>query len=211
MAGAPKPYYQDDSVTIYHADALELLPDLQADVCITDPPYNVGMAYPSGDQRDDFPEWTKQWFDLAPRPLIFTPGLKNLAIYYNIAKPTWLCSWHKLNQMSQSALSGWSVWEPVLVYGLRRKPVGHDAWTSPMGTQNDVGDHPCPKPLFAWRKLVNDFSLADDLILDPFAGTGTTLRAAKDLGRKAIGIEIEERYCEIAAQRCAQEVLELTA
>lgn len=201
------PYYADDFVTIYHGDCRELMPAMQADVCLTDPPYNVGMAYPSGDLRDDFPEWTASWLALAPRPLIFTPGLKNLATYYGISKPSWMCAWLKQNQMSQSALSGWSVWEPVLVYGLRRKPVGHDAWSFPMGIQDDVGDHPCPKPLSVWRRFVEMFSLESDVILDPFLGSGTTLRAAKDLGRKAIGIELEERYCELAASRCAQEVL----
>jgi DNA modification methylase len=68
-------------------------------------------------------------------------------------------------------------------------------------------DHPSPKPYEAMRWLVS--SLPGNVILDPFMGSGTTLRAAKDLGRRAIGIELEERYCEIAAKRMAQTVLPL--
>jgi len=70
--------------------------------------------------------------------------------------------------------------------------------------------HPCPKPIDVWRKIMLRGSTNDsDLILDPFMGSGTTLRAAKDLGRKAIGIEIEEKYCEIAAKRMSQTVMDL--
>lgn len=72
-------------------------------------------------------------------------------------------------------------------------------------------DHPCPKPLSLMIELVSLFTDRGETILDPFMGSGTTLRAAKDLGRKAIGIEIEERYCEVAAKRMAQGVLALSA
>jgi site-specific DNA-methyltransferase (adenine-specific) len=79
----------------------------------------------------------------------------------------------------------------------------------PIALQDDTGDHPCPKPLTLYRRLIEAFTTPTDIVLDPFVGSGTTLVAAKDLGRRAIGIEIAERYCEIAAQRCSQEVLGL--
>ena len=69
------------------------------------------------------------------------------------------------------------------------------------------GQHPTEKPVRLYREFVALFSEPGDIILDPFTGSGTTLRAAKDLGRRAIGIEIEERYCEIAAKRMEQGAL----
>jgi len=81
-------------------------------------------------------------------------------------------------------------------------------WILP--TVRDAG-HPTSKPLDMARDWVNLFSDEGDMVLDPFAGSGTTLVAAKSEGRTAIGIEIEERYCEIAAQRLSQEVLDLGA
>jgi site-specific DNA-methyltransferase (adenine-specific) len=69
------------------------------------------------------------------------------------------------------------------------------------------GNHPTEKPIGLLRQWIADFTDPGDLILDPFMGSGTTLRAAKDLGRRAIGIEINEQYCEIAVRRLAQEVL----
>ena len=86
---------------------------------------------------------------------------------------------------------------------------GHSAlWT--FGTcKVDRPDHPCPKPEPLMQALVSQFTDDGDTILDPFMGSGTTLTAAKRLGRQAIGIEIEERYCEIATNRLRQEVLPL--
>ncbi|MGE3705709.1 MAG: site-specific DNA-methyltransferase [Vicinamibacterales bacterium] len=85
---------------------------------------------------------------------------------------------------------------------------GHAAvWTHNTSKGADRPDHPCPKPLPLMRELVSLFTDAGELILDPFMGSGTTLRAAKDLGRRAIGIELEEKWCEVAAKRLEQQVL----
>ena len=94
-------------------------------------------------------------------------------------------------------------WEPVLFYGMTEKAKRSDVWTFNPEKPNG---HPTPKPLDLWKSLI---TILPGVVLDPFAGSGTTGRVAKDLGRKAILIEIEERYCEIAAKRMAQTVLPL--
>jgi site-specific DNA-methyltransferase (adenine-specific) len=89
----------------------------------------------------------------------------------------------------------------------------HDFFQTRAGFESasslDNNGHPCPKPMAWARWLVSRAAVEGATVLDPFAGSGTVLMASKELGRKSIGIEIEERYCEIAAQRCAQEVLGL--
>jgi site-specific DNA-methyltransferase (adenine-specific) len=204
-----KPYYVDPSsgITIYHGDAREIAPMLTADVVLTDPPYNVGLDYSDGDNRLDYTDWTREWFDAVPRPLVVTPGMVNLAMWMRMEAPLWSCAWVKPNQCSPSALGGFNTWEPVLVYGKLGKRLGHDSWVQNISTnQEGVGDHPCPKYLPFWRKLLAAVAEPGQTVLDPFLGAGTTTRAAKDLGIKAIGIEIDEHYCEIAANRLRQEV-----
>ncbi|KKL63016.1 hypothetical protein LCGC14_2179420, partial [marine sediment metagenome] len=95
---------------------------------------------------------------------------------------------------------------PVLFYGPRVRNELRPTSIQSFDTADDHG-HPCPKPLRWMRWCIELGSNPDQTILDPFMGSGTTLRAAKDLSRFAIGIEIEEKYCEIAKRRMAQGVL----
>ena len=89
-----------------------------------------------------------------------------------------------------------------------QESVGHlTVWRIPPAVE--IEGHPCPFPVSLAVRCIAATTASGETVLDPFMGSGTTLRAAKDLGRKAIGIEIEERYCEIAAKRLSQEVLAL--
>jgi DNA modification methylase len=83
-------------------------------------------------------------------------------------------------------------------------------WHGMIRAGDETLEHPTQKPAALWKWIIGLRWTPAGIILDPFMGSGTTLRAAKDLGRRAIGIEIEERYCEIAAKRCAQEVMNLS-
>lgn len=214
------PYYSDDAVTIYHGDAREVLPGLAADVILTDPPYAVGLGY---DEYDDSPRALAALVAdvhplmLAAAPVVaLTPGVANIHAW---PRPRWTLCWRSTNAAGSTGYWGFNEWQPVMVYGTdpylslgmgRRPDVVSVAssFDSEWHALKNEG-HPCPKPLGAWKMiLVRVCPVEGATVLDPFMGSGTTLRAAKDLGRKAIGIELSERYCEIAAKRMAQEVLD---
>jgi site-specific DNA-methyltransferase (adenine-specific) len=228
------PYYEADGITIYHGDCREVLPRLSAvDCAITDPPYGVGLVTKTSDFRGskffdagesikasvlyrDDPEHVSTLIGevmplllaIADRVVVFS-GTRMLFRY---PEPAAIGAVFTPNGAGRSSW-GFQCSHPILYYG--KDPYLADGKGSrPNGFRteqpNTEGwDHPCPKPLPWMKWAVNRASREGEMILDPFCGSGTTLRAAKDLGRRAIGIEIEERYCEIAAERMSQGVLDL--
>jgi len=207
-----KPYYQDSAVTIYHGDCREILPSLpKVDLVLTDPPY--GMNFVSNYRvvkhmaianDDSLPlELIELAIEKAERAAYIFCRWDNLA---QMPKPKSVLAWVKNNwSMGDLQHEHGRQWEACCFYArgghefIKRIP---DVITADR-TGNEL--HPTEKPLALMGRLIQ--CNVGELILDPFMGSGTTLRAAKDLGRKAIGIELEEKYCEIAAKRMAQEVL----
>jgi DNA modification methylase len=205
----PAPYYDDgQGIVIYHCDCRDILPHLpKVDLVLTDPPYGVGLQYES------YEDTSQNWLDSrevmeglinTTREVFMTPGIRNLG---SDPHPRWVLCWAKPGSTKRNDTGGFNSWEPILYYGPNKIMTDYIYLPDCMN-HSDFDVHPSPKPqrLFSW--LVD--MVEADTLLDPFMGSGTTLRAAKDLGRKAIGIEREERYCEIAVRRLAQEVLPLT-
>lgn len=201
-----KPYYERDGIVIYHGDCHEIVPDvwLGVDLVMTDPPYGIDACNMTlGKGRKEFVrgDWDRDRPDisnlLAARRLCVWGG----NYFTDVLPPTndWLV-WHKRNDgrsFSECELA-WTN------YGCRTRHLSHH-WGG------EIKQHPTQKPLRVIRWALGLAPEPVTLVLDPFMGSGTTLRAAKDLGIRAIGIEIEERYCEIAAKRLEQGVLPLEA
>ncbi len=178
---------------------------------LTDPPYGNGTDYQSySDTPENLAGLIASAFPLfryVSDVSLITPGIANV---WKWPQSDWILAWYSPAGESASKW-GFGCWQPVLAYGknpylargLGRRP---DAFV--FDRPSPKYGHPCSKPIEVISRLIQLGSISGT-ILDPFMGSGTTLRAAKDLGRKAIGIEIEERYCEIAARRMEQEVLPL--
>jgi site-specific DNA-methyltransferase (adenine-specific) len=226
-----KPYYADESVTLYHGDCREVLASLEdrsVDCVITDPPYddrthsmartNKGRGHGNraiNFQSFDHAEQTRVFTELGRvtrRWVVSTLATSN-AFAFDLQPPPGLrCLrvgvWLKTNAMPQiSADRPGMGWEPI-VYMHRddEKPTwngGGRAGNFHLASVSGTG-HPTSKPLDMVRQWVQWFTHPGDLVLDPFAGSGTTLRAAVDEGRRAIGVELDEAYCELIAKRLAQ-------
>ena len=211
-----KPYYDDgEGHVIYCGDCRDILPSLpKMDLVLTDPPYNAKNIGPNKRVYEgsvmqlpdiEYKAFCLEWFSLLREGnIIFTPGISNVC---NYPQPYWILCWHKPAAKSFNRFGGFNAWEPIFIYGkpFKRLPQDYLLFNTLNLTKGPEREHPCSKPLSLWLYLL---SLTEgQQVLDPFMGSGTTLRAAKDLGRKAIGIEIEERYCEIAAKRLAQSVM----
>jgi site-specific DNA-methyltransferase (adenine-specific) len=203
-----KPYYEEDGITIYHGDCRDILWLLpKVDFVLTDPPYGIegtwngGRSHGWGRHSGEAAKWDQR-----------VEWLASMVSYHQTPSIIWGGQYYALPPSGS-----WLVWDKKV----RNFTGGHCelAWTNlgmpvrafsfsngELATEGK--DHPTQKPL-ALFKWCMEFVPTAQTTLDPFMGSGTTLRAAKDLGRKAIGIEIEERYCEIAAKRLAQGVLPL--
>lgn len=208
----PKPYYEKDGLVIYHADCREILPELpKVDLVLTDPPYGIDYqsAWRTEWQRkekivgdDEFPLWI---FDLC-KPSVAMFVWCRWDILPKLPTPKSFIVWDKLvHGMGDLEHEFGRRWEGCAFYPgenhkFIKRPV--DVITA-QRIQPDKLTHPNEKPIGAISPLIQSH---EGNVLDPFLGSGTTLVAAKELGRKATGIEIEERYCEIAAKRLAQEV-----
>jgi site-specific DNA-methyltransferase (adenine-specific) len=209
-----KPYYESGGITIYHGDSREILPHLEVRVCITDPvwpnahPDLVGAKDPLGLFREVLGTmpilkrlcvWLGCQSD--PRFLSAVPAsLPFLRMCY-LRRP--VPGYNGRCLVSGDVLYCYGEWPPSRD-GRRVLPGECREGTSKPGRKQD---HPAARNEEHASWVVHWWSDPVDTIVDPYMGTGTTLRAAKDLGRKAIGIEIEERYCEAAARRMGQEVL----
>jgi site-specific DNA-methyltransferase (adenine-specific) len=198
-----KPYYDEGGIVIYHGDCRDILPTLAFDVVVTDPPY-LG-------REDLFAVDALGVLDDIDAPgFVFWPCNQDLPK----RRPDAVHVWHKSVPIHPCSTTGHAAghhYERILSYGLgSRCEVFHVAAVMPnfAACASELTEHPTQKPLALVRPLV---LRTGGTVLDPFMGSGTTLRAAKDLGKRAIGIEIEERYCEIAAKRLGQEVLDFGA
>lgn len=226
------PYYEDEAVTLYHGDCREILPKIatRADLILTDPPFFMPATHYQSRVK-----WQRSWSDTSVLGAFWAavldaamPRLKETGHFltfcngdsYPVFYPEmyrrfdFLKSlvWDKghvglgrvwRNQHELLIAARWN--EAVFIEDsvLRADVLRFDA------TPSSDRLHPVEKPESLLRALIEPTSAPGGSVLDPFAGSGSTLYAAKQGGRKAIGIEGEERYCEIAAQRCSQEVLDL--
>ena len=202
-----KPYYEADGITIYHGDCREVIPGLPEHAMVSDPPYGTGWVRGGGSvgvfvAKHERPEWdvfSVDWLTLSPLTrhwVVFAPISRAADVLAALPAASRV-DWRKTNPRPNGPDRDAIIVAPVALPG----GIWFEAYNG------DTPLHPCQKPidLMAWCV---QFVPPHLTICDPFVGSGSTLIAAKNLGKIAIGIEIEERFCEIAADRLRQGVLD---
>lgn len=212
-----KPYYRDEWVTIYHGDCRKILPELpKVDLVLTDPPYGINLdltwlesinnkRLPSKSVDriigDDVP-LDLGWLFEYPKWVVF-----GFPYVFNARAIGWLV-WDKQPGLMDADRTITTPVEMALTNCWKGFRLVRCMWA---GYMRDNGEHrfahPTQKPQKVISYCINKASELGDLILDPFLGSGTTAYCAKKLNRKCIGIEIEEKYCEITKKRLRQMVL----
>lgn len=238
-------YYEDEHVTLWHGDALDVLPSLSGiGAVVTDPPYSSGGAFRgdrtastvtkyvnsdtatyrpefAGDNRDQrsFAAWCTLWMNAARKASVSGSVLASFI------------DWRQLPTLTDAVQGGGWIWRGIATWwkpGIRmqRARFSSSAEYIVYATNGEVIDHNgAPQNVFRCAPAPDKQHIAEKprevmhwilgivppaaIVLDPFCGSGTTLVAAKDLGFKSIGIDCDERYCEMAAQRLSQSVLDL--
>jgi DNA modification methylase len=220
----PRPYYERDGIALYHGDCLEILPEFREetfDLVLTDPPYLVsyrgrwgsdwGVIEGDANHAWVVPAYREMWRVLKQDSLCIT-------FYGWPTADVFLDAWYLCGFRAVSVLvlikGNWGL-------GYFTRAQHEQAYVLAKGRpprpESAIGDvivsdhlanllHPNQKPLSAISRLMSAFTIEGTTVLDPFCGSGTALVAARNLGLNAVGIEIDERYCEIAATRLSQEV-----
>lgn len=202
-----KPYYESGGITIYHGDCRQVREWMAADVLVSDPPY--GMSYQSGWKDSSYVANDRN--TVARDEALQLWGHKAALLFgrWSVERPAgvrMVLYWDKGDWPGMGDLK--LPWGPsteeiyVLGEGFVGKRTGQIV---PCPKRITDGFHPTEKPVELMKELLR--RCPDGVVADPFMGSGSTLVAAKEIGRKAIGVELEEKYCEIAAARLAQGVL----
>lgn len=215
------PYYEQDGIVIYHGDCREVIPTLERiELVLTDPPYGIergggNLDRHKGDYESPFSDDSAYIADVVvpviadlmtrAQCVVVTPGNANFASY---PQPDSFGAFYQPAAVGMQSFGNVDA-QPIFYYGTAGggrlgKPCSWVLTETP-----ERNGHPCPKPFNAWKRLLATVARPGQLVFDPFMGSGTTLVAAKDMGHPAIGVELSERYCEIAAKRLAQGALPL--
>lgn len=214
------PYYQDELVTLYCGDCRDVLPSLYANAMVTDPPFGIAWSRATWDddpgQYGDLVRWLVAEAQARVSGWCFVfQAMPNCGRFHEWFPDGWRLFAACKNFAQIRPTDVWHSWDPVVFWnnGDKRGERVSDFPNRDFFVGNVAGlfgekaKHPSPKPLDTMKHIVSLATPTGGTVVDPFAGSGTTLRAAKDCGLSSIGIEINEEYCEHIAKRMSQGTL----